>query len=186
MLAVLGGLHPGGGAKAAQKGSLAQAGARGHVRQARFGPIRPLQPVLHRQHGSIAMVEAGREAAEMALRFAVQVHHQKARSLGGNGRPQQARHQGQTEIGPGHQTTSGNQVAVIDHHAFGQHPHLRKARRQRPMDGHRAAIEQTGLDQREGTDADRRQQHSSAVPLTQLVAVTGRERLLGIVIQTGQ
>lgn len=98
LLAVLGRLHAGGGAKAAQEGALAQAGAGSHPGQSGISHRRALQPVLHGQHRCITVIETGHEAAELTLRLTVEIDHQKARGFRRDGRPQQARHQCQAQV----------------------------------------------------------------------------------------
>ncbi len=99
------------------------------------------------------------------------VDQQEARGLHHHRRPQQSLDDAQAKVGPRHQPAGGDDIAVVDDHPVGLHPHVGKARPELlgeiPVRRRRPPGKQSCRRQRKGPAAVRRQHRALRMPVEQ-------------------
>ena len=130
-----------------------------------------LQPMLDLQHGFVAVVKLGREAAVEPLLAPGGVDQKIARRRQHRRRPEETVDQPEAEVGPGHHPAGRNDVAVVDDQPVGVDMHIGKPRGEifgvAPMRGRPAAAQQSRFSDEIGPAAGRAKRGALGMPLAQ-------------------
>ena len=147
----------------------------GHVGNARRPPGAGLQPVLHLQDRLIAMRQPRGEAAIMALFTPRRVDQQELSGLDHHRRPEQPVDDAQAKIGPRHQPSSRDDIAILDDDLVYFQPDVWKTVAEplgkQPVGGGRAAGQKTRCGDDEGTAATGGQCCPLCMPIQQPAGV---------------
>lgn len=171
MLDIFDRLHTGGGLEAAQEGSLLKPGMCGHIGDTGRPPGARLQPVLHLQDRLVAMRQPRRKTAVMSLLPTGGVDQQEFTGLDHHRRPKQPVNNAQTKIGPCHQPTRRDDIAVFDDDLVYLQADIGKALakpfRKQPVGRGGAAGQKTCRSDDEGTAATGGQRRALRMPVQQ-------------------
>lgn len=163
----------------AQQRALFQSGLFGQRREARIPSLVRLQEMLNLEDGRIAMGQAGREAAVIALLPPRRVHEHHPGRLRHHDGAEEAVDQLEAEIGPGHQPTCRDDVAAVDDQAVciehDMREPLKKLLGVDPMRSCRSRVQQSCLREQERAATDRRECRTLGMALAQPACERSRD-----------